>query len=131
MFRFPACIALMIGLAACAGPTGLSDPSLIPQVMREKSATPATCWTEVRTGHDLRQGWFRSICPDDMTPTFTAEVQGALAARGYYAGPPDGQAVSDLGAAIQRYQSDRGLPSPVLSYRAAQQLGLKPWIEEN
>ncbi|MBX6321087.1 MAG: peptidoglycan-binding protein [Rhodospirillaceae bacterium] len=45
-----------------------------------------------------------------LNPTEVAELQRALAERGYYAGPVDGKAGPVTTAAIRRYQADAGLP---------------------
>lgn len=56
-------------------------------------------------------------------------LQHALAARGVYEGTPDGRPGARTDAAILAYQSARGLPSATLSSRAAQQMGLIPWLD--
>jgi len=68
--------------------------------------------------------YFRAMCSSDLTPGFVAMVQRALAARGLYHGRADGKLDPATGRAITAYQGPRGLDSPTLSLRAAQELGL-------
>jgi peptidoglycan hydrolase-like protein with peptidoglycan-binding domain len=59
-----------------------------------------------------------------MTPDILASLQRALAVRGLYTGPINGQADAATSAAVQRYQAETGLDSPVLSLASARSLGL-------
>jgi hypothetical protein len=68
--------------------------------------------------------YFRAMCSSDLTPGFVAMVQRALAARDLYHGRADGKLDPATGRAIAAYQAPRGLDSPTLSLRAAQELGL-------
>ncbi|KFE36918.1 peptidoglycan-binding domain-containing protein [Thioclava atlantica] len=71
--------------------------------------------------------YFPAICSSDLTPAFVAMVQRALGARGLYSGAADGKLDPATGRAIAAYQKPRGLDSPTLSVRAAQELGLYIW----
>jgi hypothetical protein len=73
-----------------------------------------------------RSVWFRVPCAGEQGTRFVASVQRALKARGLYAGPVTGIADAGTGVAVRRYQAPRGLESGVLSWRAAQLLGLVP-----
>ncbi|KEO55160.1 peptidoglycan-binding domain-containing protein [Thioclava pacifica] len=74
-----------------------------------------------------RARYFPSVCSGDLTPGFVAMLQRALAVRGLYSGPADGKLDPATGRAITAYQKPRGLDSPTLSVRAAQELGLYIW----
>ncbi|OWY10971.1 hypothetical protein B6V74_02810 [Thioclava sp. F42-5] len=73
--------------------------------------------------------YFESVCSEDLTPAFVAMTQRALALRGLYSGPADGKLDPATGRAIAAYQAPRGLDSPTLSVRAAQELGLYIWSD--
>ncbi len=94
--------------------------------------TPALYRTE--TNHRIVKGgeamWFRVPCEAEMTPDFIATLQRALAARALYFGPITGEMDAATQGAVRAYQTPRGLLSPVLSYRAAQELGLIVWVEK-
>ena len=68
--------------------------------------------------------YFRALCSSDLTPGFVTMLQRALAARDLYHGRVDGKLDPATGRAIAAYQAPRGLDSPTLSLRAAQELGL-------
>jgi hypothetical protein len=63
-------------------------------------------------------------CPADLKPGFVASIQRALAARGYYAGPPSGEMDSLTRDAIARFQADQGQDRTQLTVRTARMLGL-------
>jgi hypothetical protein len=87
---------------------------------------PASFRTETRqrivTERAVR--WFETPCPDDLTPDLVATLQRALAVRGLYDGVVNGQVDVATRAAVQRYQAQGGLDSPVLSLDSARGLGL-------
>ncbi|MDX1821725.1 MAG: peptidoglycan-binding domain-containing protein [Paracoccaceae bacterium] len=87
---------------------------------------PASFRTETRqrivTERAVR--WFETPCPDAVTPELVATLQRALAARALYDGPINGRLGPATSAAVQRYQAETGLDSPVLSLSAARSLGL-------
>lgn len=72
--------------------------------------------------------WFPAPCDAVMTPDFVASLQRALQVRGIYSGPVTGALDPATHAAIRAYQRPRGLFSATLSTRAAQELGLVPWL---
>lgn len=88
--------------------------------------TPAVISTETqqRILSDRSTMWFRSPCPEEMTPEFIATLQRALKARGYYMLPLTGMTDAPTRQAIGRYQRERGLDSDHLSLAAAKDLGL-------
>jgi hypothetical protein len=75
----------------------------------------------VRPKSELR---FEAACPEEQTPEFTASLQRALAARGYFGGNITGRYDAPTSAAVRRYQADRGLDSDKLSLETARSLGL-------
>ncbi|MFD2174243.1 peptidoglycan-binding domain-containing protein [Rhodobacter lacus] len=85
--------------------------------------------TEARIVEGGERLWFRRVCDADLTPDRVVTLQRALAARGLYAGAGTGQIDAATRAAIRAYQSQRGLISPVLSQRAAEQMGVIFWRE--
>lgn len=92
-----------------------------PAIYREMSAQRI-----VEAG---RARYFPAICTRDLTPGFVAMLQRALKVRGLYSGAADGKMDPATGRAIAAYQAPRGLDSPTLSVRAAQELGLYFWSE--
>ena len=68
--------------------------------------------------------WFASPCPDAITVSFVASLQRALKARGRFFAPVTGAWDAETLAALQKFQRERGLDSPVISLAAAQELGL-------
>lgn len=117
-------VVVLLALSACAPKTGLTDPSLRPELTAAKPADVCSAQVEMQAG----PMWFRTICPKQMTPQFTSSVQRALEIRGDYAGPINGKLDAATLTAITKYQTVRGLPTSDMSYRMAQQLGLIPWI---
>jgi hypothetical protein len=89
---------------------------------------PATYRTDTRTRmlRDREEVWFRAPCPSDYTVDFVASLQRALKARGYYLLPLTGALDAGTRDAVRRFQTDRGLDSPLLSLAAARDLGLLP-----
>ena len=73
---------------------------------------------------DREEVWFKSPCAADLSPDFIATLQRALKARGYYLLPLTGVLDAATGAAIRRFQAERGLDSPVLSLAATRELGI-------
>ena len=68
--------------------------------------------------------WFQTPCPDVMGLEFTATLQRALKARGYYLRDVTAQFDAPTRTAIRRFQAERGLDSETLSLAAARDLGL-------
>ncbi len=67
---------------------------------------------------------FQAICPTTLTPDFIASLQRALAARSLAPGPITGTLTPSTRDAVQRFQSQLGLGTAVLTHTAAVQLGL-------
>ncbi|MDF0599974.1 peptidoglycan-binding domain-containing protein [Psychromarinibacter sp. C21-152] len=87
---------------------------------------PAVYKTETRQQivEERRELWFETLCAAELTPEFVSSLQRALAARGHYRGPIDGEMTARTRAAIRAYQQPQGLDSAILSLAAARQLGL-------
>jgi hypothetical protein len=64
------------------------------------------------------------LCDDQMTPELIANLQRALAVRGYYKGSVTGDYDAATQAAVKSYQNRLGMPSTVLSLATARDLGL-------
>ncbi len=87
---------------------------------------PTLYKTETRQAivQERRVTWFETPCAADQTPNFVASIQRALAARGLYRGPANGEMDARTRAAIRRFQAPEGLDSGILSLAAARKLGL-------
>jgi len=68
--------------------------------------------------------WFQVPCADALTPDFISSLQRALAARGLYSGPVNGEMTARTRAAVRAFQAPEGLDSGILSTAAARRLGL-------
>ena len=77
-----------------------------------------------RVIEERREIWFEVPCVSELTPDFIMSLQRALAARGLYRGPINGEMDGSTRAAIRQYQSAEGLDSPIISTAAARELGL-------
>lgn len=73
--------------------------------------------------------WIEIPCPAQMTPSFIASVQRALAVRGYYQGPITGRIDARTRISLRGYQKETGLDSSALSLDTARQLGLVAVIQ--
>ena len=80
--------------------------------------------TAQRMVSDRAVVWFASPCPAEITVGFVASLQRALKARGRFFAPVTGAWDAATLAALQKFQRERGLDSPVISLAAAQELGL-------
>lgn len=87
--------------------------------------------SQQRIVRERRELWFQIPCEiQARDPDFIAALQRALAARGLYPGPVNGQMTRRTERAVRDYQAPQGLDSPVLSLAAARQLGLSLWNPE-
>ncbi|HEY0213797.1 MAG TPA: peptidoglycan-binding domain-containing protein [Paenirhodobacter sp.] len=125
------CLAVAALLAACVQAPSAQGPgrqSLAAELHRGTAPeTPEHCIGALQDNGSYR--WFSAVCPEFFTQDMNFMLQRALAARGDYTGIPDGRFDAKTQAAILAYQSARGLPSPTLAARAAQQMGLIPWLD--
>ncbi|MFK7880126.1 peptidoglycan-binding domain-containing protein [Roseobacter sp.] len=71
-----------------------------------------------------QENWYQIVCRDDMTTDFTASLQRALTARGFYVAAITGKLDRTTRDAIAAFQSSQDLPGSVLTIAAAKQLGL-------
>ncbi|HEY0275789.1 MAG TPA: peptidoglycan-binding domain-containing protein [Paenirhodobacter sp.] len=126
-----ALLALTQGLAGCVSAPEAQGPA--PQSLSAElhpgpaPKAPDHCIGALQDGATYR--WFSALCHDDLTSDMTTMLQRALAARGIYTATPNGRYDTRTEAAVLAYQSARDLPSPTLSTRAAQQMGLIPWLD--
>ncbi len=67
---------------------------------------------------------FEVVCPQDLSQSFVASLQRALAARGAYGGAINGLIDDGTKAAIREFQAKDGPYSSNLAVRTAQTLGL-------
>ena len=87
---------------------------------------PATYRTETRQQivTPRQERWFETPCADEMGGEFIASLQRALAVRGHYTGPVTARMDARTRRAVQAFQLQNGLDSPVLSLESARSLGL-------
>ena len=64
------------------------------------------------------------LCPDGPAPWAVARMQRSLNARGYTAGPEDGQVRPDTMEALGRWQRDNRLPQGRIDQESARRLGV-------
>jgi hypothetical protein len=83
--------------------------------------------TQQREIRPRRPTWFRIPCEADLAgdpAVFTASLQRALKARGFYGGDISGVSDSATRASVMAFQRRLGLESDMLSFAAARALGL-------
>ena len=68
--------------------------------------------------------WFEIPCPPSFTVEFVSTLQRALQARGLYTGAVTGNMDAATRRAVLAVQTQRGLPSDVLSIETARELGI-------
>jgi len=87
---------------------------------------PAEFRTETRQRivQEREEVWFRTPCPEELTPELVASLQRALAARGLFRGPVSGEMDAATRLGVRAFQRPQGLDSGLLSLTAARQLGL-------
>ncbi len=83
--------------------------------------------TRQRIVEERQEVWFETPCQAETDPEFIASVQRALAARGIYQGPVNGEMDRATRRAIRQFQDPQGLDSGVLSLAGARLLGLAVW----
>jgi hypothetical protein len=90
---------------------------------------PASYRTEIRQQivSDRVEEWFRTPCPETLTPELIASLQRALRARGFYRGLATGVLDTATERALRAYQTPRGLASSTLALATARELGLISW----
>ena len=105
----------------------LVSPAVVDEAGRTVSPAVFRTETQQRQVQARQQAWFRIPCESDLTGdpgVFTASLQRSLKARGVYGGEINGIADFATREAVRRFQRPFGLESDVLSYAAAQSLGL-------
>ena len=87
--------------------------------------------SQQRIVQERRELWFQIPCEIQVQdPGFITSLQRALAARGLYLGPINGEMTRRTERAVRDFQAPQGLDSPILSLAAARQLGLSLWNPE-
>ncbi|BDW84505.1 peptidoglycan-binding domain-containing protein [Roseicyclus marinus] len=87
--------------------------------------------SQQRIVRERRELWFEVPCEIQVRdPAFITSLQRALAARGFYNGPVNGEMTRRTERAVRDFQAPQGLDSPILSLAAARQLGLSLWNPE-
>ena len=122
MMGLPRCVLAAIaaiGLAACEPVADQAGPVVDSraEACRETVSVPGPVDVE-------------TPCPDRLTPDLIATLQRALKVRGLYDGAVDGRLGSGTRAAVKRYQAARGLPTDVLTFQSAKELGLIAYSRE-
>lgn len=107
----------------------VTDQVLIqPAEVRVDGSVTAPAIYRTETRQDIvrqrTETWFETPCDAALTPEFIATLQRALAARGHYHGPIDGEMTARTRAAVRAWQAPEGLDSGILSLAAARRLGL-------
>lgn len=123
-----ALLAILIPVLGGCGPDAVADLSWIEETAADPSG-PTLCYESIslpggEAGAAPRDERIETPCPDQMTPEVVQSLQRALTARGLYGGPVTGVYGKLTSAAVESYQTPRGLPSSVLSLRTARELGL-------
>ena len=88
--------------------------------------TPASYRTEThqRIVEERREIWVETPCDEVQTIEFTASLQRALKARGFYTGPITAIPDAPTRRATRAYQATQGLDSAILSVDSARALGI-------
>lgn len=68
--------------------------------------------------------WTEVVCVTQLTEEFTANLQRALAVRGFYRGPATGLMDNRTRSAIRKFQAIDGFDHAILTVAAARKLGL-------
>ncbi len=105
---------------ACAASVGAAAPRPLPQTSTSTSSTPSKPVSHKKKHHSKRE-------PTQKAPTADriSEIQSALARGGYYQGDPNGKWDSNTVAAVQKFQSAKGIEANgKLDAPTLQKLGL-------
>ncbi len=123
-----ALLAILIPVLGGCGPDAVADLSWIEETAADPSGATLCYQTISLPGGEAeaasREERIETPCPDQMTPEVVQSLQRALTARGLYEGPVTGIYGKLTGAAVESFQTPRGLPTAVLSLRTARELGL-------
>ena len=105
----------------------VSSERLVRPARHERFRIAPTYRTVVeRRAHGGGAGWSQVLCAGPLSPQFRAQMQGALNARGYDAGPPDGGERPQTYDALRRFQRDHRLPEGQVTVESADALGVLP-----
>lgn len=101
---------------------------IAPAVLRDDGSVraPAEYRTETRQVivEPRREQSFDALCESEITPQLVANLQRALAVRGFYSGPISGEMNWRTRRAVRLFQQDQNLDSAILSLETARFLGL-------
>lgn len=112
---------------------------VIPAVYRKQKVreivTPAHTedYTVPAVYHDVTKSrmvdepqpvWRQVLCAKNTSPAKIAEIQRALARRGYNPGTADGELGTQTVSAMQKFEADRGLAQGQISVEAVEALGV-------
>ena len=102
-----------------------TSTTVLRAARKERIETAAVYKTvERRVGSAGRAGWAQVFCGGPLVPAFIQQMQLALNARGYDAGPPDGYARPQTYAALGRFQASKGMGQGQVTIEAARALGI-------
>jgi len=124
----------VVALAACqprtaTAPAERAVPAGVAVALPLAAPDPLACWAQARLSTaegGTEDRLFAVPCPGAMDTDLMAALQRALAVRGLYVGPVNGEYDTATAEAVRRFQAPLGLDSPVLSLDAARHLGLLP-----
>jgi len=92
----------------------------------ETVEVPAVAHDETRTRvtDEARPVWREVLCQKNASPAVIADIQKALAAKGYDPGAIDGHIGSKTVSAMQKFEADNNLPQGQISIEAVKLLGV-------
>jgi len=80
--------------------------------------------TRTRVTDAARPVWREVLCQKNASPAVIADIQKALAAKGYDPGAVDGHIGSKTVSAMQKFEADNNLPQGQISIEAVKALGV-------
>jgi len=80
--------------------------------------------TRTRVTDEARPVWREVLCQKNASPAVIADIQKALAAKGYDPGAIDGHIGSKTVSAMQKFEADNNLPQGQISIEAVKLLGV-------
>ena len=90
----------------------------------ERRTDPQYGWRTVREVHEGGSSYAPVVCGGPLSRPAMARMQGALAAQGYDAGPPDGIGRPQTYQALRRFQIDHRLAAGQVTVESARALGV-------
>ena len=80
--------------------------------------------TRTRVTDAARPVWREVLCQKNASPAVIADIQKALASKGYDPGAVDGHIGSKTVSAMQKFEADNNLPQGQISIEAVKALGV-------